>query len=159
MENEDKSVVKAPEGMVEPSDVVDPVESVRESMERRIDNGHLPRLTVEEILKRAPDDLIEQEIDMPEWGGSIKIRTLTAYERARIRQVGIRLGAEETAWGEMEVQQFLAAVVEPEFNEMEVRKLQATSGPAFAKVISAHDDLSSMSKEEIRDARKQFQPE
>jgi len=119
------------------------------------DDGHLPRLTVEQALN-APSDLREMVVDVPEWGGSVKIRTLTAAERARIRQVGMQRVDSAVAWAEMEIQQFLAAVIEPRFTEHQVRKLHASSGTAFQRVIDAHDELSAMDKEALAEARKQF---
>ena len=120
-------------------------------------NGNLPRLTVEAILE-SPSDLREEIVNVPEWGGggSVKIRTLTSGERSRIRQVGMRTADSDLAWGEMEIQQFLSAVIEPTFTEHQVRKLYAKSGPAFQRVIDAHDKLSAMKKEELAEARQTF---
>ncbi len=114
----------------------------------------LPVGTVEGILEVAPKDLIEEWVDVPEWECRVKIKTFTADQRAQIRQIGIR--SPETAWGDMEVHQFLMAVVEPKFNEHQARKLHQNSGAGFARVIERHDELSAMSKEELREAREAF---
>ncbi len=113
-------------------------------------------LTVEQILERAPKDLVTKVIEVPEWDGKVTIRTLTAAERSRIRQLGIQAGRSEVEWGEMEVQQFLAGVVDPKMTEAQVRQIHEGSGPGFVHIIAQHDELSDMSKEEIRNARAEF---
>src|SRR4051794_17286613 len=108
-------------------------------------NGRLPIGTVDQILERAPTDLEEDTVEVPEWNCSVKIRTLTAAERAQIRQIGIVGG--DDSWAEMEVRQFMLGVIEPRFDELQVRKLYAESGNGFSRVINAHDALSVMGKE------------
>lgn len=122
-------------------------------------DASLPMGTVEAILDKAPSDLMEKVIDVPEWGCSVRIRSLTAAQSARIRQQGIKLKSDETkvAWAEMEILQFMEGVVEPKFDHSQVRKLHLTSSAGFNRVIQELDDLSNIDKEELREIRDQFQ--
>lgn len=112
--------------------------------------------TVDQILEAAPRDIRTETIEVPEWNCSVVIKSLTAAEKARIRQVGIQPGNPAVAWGEMEIEQFLAGVAEPKFNRHQVQKLHQTSSIGFGRVIDAHDELAEMSKEELRKAQQDF---
>jgi hypothetical protein len=120
--------------------------------------GKLPIGTVEAILKKAPDDITEKEIEVPEWDCSVKIRSFTAAQATAIRQQGLSFQGEETkvAWGEMEIMQFQQGVVEPRFDEDQARQLHLTSGRGFARVIEALDELSNIDKEALAKAREEF---
>lgn len=120
--------------------------------------GQLPRGTVEEILRKAPSDLIEKVIDVPEWECSVKLRTFTAAQSAMIKQRGFGFEGEkvEVAWAEMEILQFKLGVLEPDFTEDQVRELHLSSGRGFARVIEALDDLSKIDKEALAKAREEF---
>ena len=120
--------------------------------------GHLPIGSVEDILKKAPQDIVEEILDIPEWECSVKLKSFTAAETAAIKEASLALKGEETevAWGEMEVQQFKLAVVEPAFTEEQVRQLHLTSGRGFKRVIDWSDDQSNINKEELRKMREDF---
>ena len=65
--------------------------------------GQLPIGTVEEILKRAPSDLIEDVLEVPEWACSVKVKSFTAAQSAEVKQRGLAFKGEDTkvAWAEM----------------------------------------------------------
>jgi hypothetical protein len=120
--------------------------------------GQLPIGTVEDILKKAPEDIVTETIDVPKWGCSVKIRSFTAAQSAMIKQRGFAFKGEETAvaWAEMEILQFQQGVLEPHFTEEQVRELHLSSGPSFALVIEELDRLSRIDKEALRKARDEF---
>lgn len=120
--------------------------------------GHLPIGTVEGILKKAPEDIVEETIDIPEWECSVKLKSFTAGESAAIKEASLSLEGEKTdvAWGEMEIQQFKMAVVEPSFTEEQVRQLHLTSGRGFKRIIDWSDAQSNINKEELRKMREDF---
>jgi hypothetical protein len=122
-------------------------------------DGKLPIGTVKDILDRAPSDLVEEILEVPEWQCSVKVRSYTAAVSAQIKQRGLAFKGEDTkvAWAEMEITQFQRGVVEPLFSEDDVRKLHATSGRGFARVIAKLDELSGTDKEELRKAQDEFQ--
>lgn len=121
-------------------------------------SGHLPIGSVEEILKKAPEDLKQETVDVPEWGCSVKIKSFTAAQSAAIRERGFGFQGEETkvAWAEMEITQFQMGVIEPRFTEDQVRELHLTSGVGYQRVIEAMDKLSRLDKEALRKAREEF---
>jgi hypothetical protein len=120
--------------------------------------GHLPLGSVEEILKKAPEDLKEETIDIPEWGCSVQIKSFTAAQSAAIKERGFGFKGEETtvAWAEMEITQFQMGVIEPRFSEDQVRELHLSSGVGFQRVIEELDKLSRLDKEALRKAREEF---
>lgn len=122
-------------------------------------NGHLPIGTVDQILKRAPSDLREETVEVPEWDCAVRIKSFTAAESAQIKHKGLAFRGEDTqvAWAEMEIAQFQQAVVEPRFSEDQVRQLHLTSGRGFSRVIAAIDEMSGTDKEELRKAQQEFQ--
>lgn len=121
-------------------------------------NGSLPIGTVEQILKKAPEDLKEETLDVPEWGYSVRIKSFSAAQSAAIKQRGFGFKGEETliAWAEMEIMQFQQGVIEPRFDESQVRELHLSSGPGFMRVIEALDRLGKIDKEALAAAREEF---
>jgi hypothetical protein len=136
----------------------EPAASVGEAVKGQ-QTGQLPLGTVDQILERAPNDLVEETLEVPEWGCSVKVRSFTAGQNAVIKQRGLAFKGEDTkvAWAEMEIAQFQQGVVDPRFTEEQVRKLHATSGRGFARVIQKLDDLSGTDKEALRKAQDEFQ--
>lgn len=126
---------------------------------KQTQEGSLPIGTVKQILDAAPRDLVEEVVPVPEWGLSVKVRSATAAQSATIKQRGFAFKGEEqkVSWAEMEVIQFQMGVVEPRFSETEVRKLHATSGRGFQRVINWLDENSGIKKEELSKAQDEFQ--
>lgn len=122
-------------------------------------NGSGPRfLTVDQIMERAPKDLREEVVHVPEWDGDVRIKSYTAAELSRIRDESVT-GVGETAQislGKMEILQFQLAVVEPRFSEEQVRNLRLVSGRGFSRVIEAIDNMTGTDKEELRRAQQEF---
>ena len=125
---------------------------------RGTQTGALPIGTVQEILERAPKDLVEETIAVPEWGCSVKIKASSAAQSAAVKQRGFGFKGEETliAWAEMEIMQFQQGVIEPRFDEEQVRELHLSSGPGFTRVIEALDKLNKIDKEKLRQVREEF---
>ena len=105
-------------------------------------------VTVAQILN-APSDLVEQTIEVPEWGGHIRIRSLTAAEQAKVRQASIELGADSprVIFAEMEKRQFEYGVVEPKFTKEDVNVLFHKSSTSWRRVINALDALTGTRKD------------
>lgn len=118
----------------------------------------LPIGTVEDILNAAPKDLVEDLLQVPEWGFSVRVRSLTAAQQAKVKQASIDLSgkAPDVVWAAMERVQFGEGVVEPAFTPAQVEQLHRSSGPGFARVIAKLDEISGMSKEELRKAQNEF---
>lgn len=120
--------------------------------------AQLPIGTVEAILAKAPADLTEEVVQVPEWGCSVRIRSQTAGAAARVKQAGMVLD-ESSEQGfridvaVMERHQFFEGVIEPRFTLEQAEELQETSGPGFQRVIQALDRLSGTRRDgEVRRA-------
>lgn len=120
---------------------------------------HLPLGTVDRILEKAPSDIVEGTVDVPEWGCSVQVRSFTASQSAMIRQTGVSFKGDSTnvAWAQMEIEQFLLGVVRPQFTREEVAKLHLKSGRGFGRVISWLDEHSNIDKEALQSAKDEFQ--
>lgn len=123
------------------------------------DEERLPLGTVSQIIDRAPTDLIEEVLDVPEWGCSVKVKSATAAQNAEVRQRGIvanKTGGNSVMWAEMEICQFRLGVIEPKFSEKQVRDLYHKSGRGFARIIAWLDEKSGADKEELAKAKDEF---
>jgi hypothetical protein len=121
--------------------------------------GKLPVGSVEDILQAAPKDLKEEVLEIPEWGYSVEVRSLTAAQSARVKQRGFSFteGGTDVAWAEMEIMQFLMGVRKPKFTEEQVLDLHNQSGAGFARIIAWIDEHSGIDKKALEESRKEFQ--
>lgn len=121
------------------------------------------RSTVDQWIG-GPGDLKEEVVeDVPVRGSSVLVRALPARYSAAVQS---QLKVEQTRRGEqvaridveeMERLQFLHGVVEPKFNEQDVRVIFEKWGPAARKVIAKIDELSGIDKEAIEQTETRFQ--
>lgn len=114
-----------------------------------------------DAIASAPSDLIEGWLEIPEWGGEVRLRSLTAAQSTSIRQEGLKYkgsGDIDTAWERMETLQVVYALQDPKLSEEQVRELRLTkSASGFQRVIDWVDEKSGMDKEELRKAQQEFQ--
>jgi hypothetical protein len=122
-------------------------------------SGKLPIGSVEDILKAAPNDLKTEVLEIPEWGYSVEVRSLTAAQSARVKQRGFSFteGGTDVAWAEMEIMQFMMGVRQPRFTEEQVLDLHNQSGAGFARIIAWIDEHSGIDKKALEESRKEFQ--
>lgn len=116
-------------------------------------------LTLEQI-QSAPTDLVEEDLPIPEWGGTIRLRSLTAAQATAVKQRGLAFKGEETkvAWEAMEVLQVAYGLVEPKLTEDEIKKLRLSKSAAgFDRITTWIDQKSGIDKEELRKAQQEFQ--
>jgi hypothetical protein len=121
--------------------------------------GALPIGTVQDILKKAPQDLIEEVVPISEWECSVRLRSFTSAQSAAIKERGFQTdddGKTTVAWAEMEIAQFQMGVLEPRFDETQVRELYMSGGRGFAKIIAWLDEKSSIDKKELAAVREEF---
>lgn len=124
-----------------------------------VQTGKLPIGSVEDILNAAPNDIKHEILEIPEWGYSVKVRSLTGAQSSRVKQRGFTFneGGTDVSWAEMEVLQFMMGVEQPKFTEEQVLDLHNQSGPGFARVINWIDENSGIDKKKLEEERKQFQ--
>lgn len=101
-------------------------------------------LTVAQIMT-CPPDCKEEWLEIPEWGGWVKLRSPTALASAEIKGASISVDTEGETVGmdipAMERAQVRTCVVEPAMTEDEVTAMQAKFGPSFRRIIEALDSL------------------
>lgn len=120
----------------------------------------LPLAASAEDILAAPSDLIEKVIPVPEWGFSVKIRSLTAAQAAKVVQAAAdrKAGGLASTFAEaMAKVQFEHGVIEPKFNYNQVNQLHHKSGPGFARVLRELDAISGTSRKEMEEAAEAFQ--
>jgi hypothetical protein len=111
----------------------------------------MARLTREEILQVK--DLREEEIEIPEWGGSIVVRSLSGNARQKLV-----MNCMDKA-GKMDIQKLypmllIAGCVEPQFTKADTDGLNEKSAAALEKAGKAIMKLSGMALEDIEQAEK-----
>lgn len=117
--------------------------------EDRADEGYLK---VEEILSAR--DLVEEDVECPEWGGKIRIRGLTVEaqdeyrKRATVKdEVDQNLAARYL---------FIASVVRPRFTADRVEQLSKKAAAPFNRVIKRCLVINGLTEEATQEAAKSF---
>lgn len=107
-------------------------------------------------------DLEEKDIDIPELGGSVRIRALPATYSNDASSKALELktvGRDQIATvntTKLEILQFQHGVIEPQFSLAEVETISSRYGRAFKRVVSAIDELSGVDKEALEQASARF---
>lgn len=129
-------------------------EKVANGEKSRVPSGYL---TVDKAKENAPKDLKEEDVEGV-FGGKVRVKSLTAAQSARVKQVSINMSGRnpDVIWAAMELLQFEYGVIIPKFDADDVRTLHLESGPSFAKVIAKIDELSGTDKEEMAKAQAAF---
>ena len=121
------------------------------------------RLSKEDILKA--EDLAAEEVDVPEWGGSVLVRGMTGQEldafqmAARDQRTGQRLPG---AMGNIRAKTIARCIVDDDgnrlFTDADVAALGEKSGAAIDRVFAVASRLSGMNDEDQEDAVRDFGP-
>lgn len=118
----------------------------------------MKRLTTEEIM--AARDLREAEVEIAEWGGSVKIRTFSKGRQLEMREqatITNDAGDEVLDEGTLEVLTFIEAVVEPRFSYDQAEQLKEKSAAAIDRVIVELGKLGQTRPEDVGQAEARFQ--
>jgi hypothetical protein len=113
-------------------------------------NGHLPRLSLDDIV--AANDLAEDTIDVPEWGGSLQVRAMTKQRQLEIRNEAAAQGDRNLA----ELLMFTACVVEPEMTSAAVSVLRGKSAAVFDRVMRRILELNGADAGAVERAKARF---
>jgi len=113
-------------------------------------------LTADEIF--AAKDIQEIDVEVPQWGGFVKIRTLSQKQSADLRKRAMRMNP-VTKQNEMdnealEALLFIEGVVEPKFTMVDYGKILDKSMAAVTIVLRAIMDASGFSSEAVDEATK-----
>ena len=114
------------------------------------------RGTVDSIL--ASVDVREEELDVPEWGVSLLIRGLTKRQQLEVRK-NSQLPNGESDPSQVELNLFMAGVVEPEFKPEHFGRLLDKSTGVIDRVNQAITDLSGLGASVVADVKESFPAE
>ena len=112
-------------------------------------------LSVEDILT-APD-IDERVVEVPEWGGAVKIRSFTKQRQIQLREKAVVNGDVDSE--RMELLMFIEGVVEPQFSIEHIELLRGKSASAMDRVLSAILDLGGMTPERQKEMEQTFRQE
>ena len=109
-------------------------------------------LTREEIMNL--DDLPVEVVEVPEWGGEVKVRGMSAEERVRWAdkvkgEDGKNIDVEKAGYYAIVV-----GVVEPKFDETDVAWLRKKSASALDRIANRWLALSGLGTEALVEGRK-----
>lgn len=113
-------------------------------------------LTAEQILKSS--DLPTEDIDVPEWGGTVRIRVLNGHERNAfenmLERVDGRLNRDDNLRVKLSAMSMVGEDGKQLFTVAQVTALAGKSAIALDRVYAAALRLNGMSKEGREDVRK-----
>jgi hypothetical protein len=122
-------------------------------------NGHAvgtlettKRLSVADIL--AANDIREEDVEVPEWGGSVRIRGFTKQRQQELRQMATDPKNGQVDAGRLELQIFIHGVIDPQFAPIQMTELRGKSAGAIDRVLQRIMDISGMTREAIVEAEK-----
>lgn len=112
-------------------------------------------LTKEQIL--AADDLAVEEVDIPQWGGKVRIRTLTAGERDEF-ELDVFGSGEKPNLRDMRAKLLALTLIDPQGERLfaydEVVKLTKKSAAVMDMLFDKAQALNRMSRESVVEAEK-----
>ncbi len=109
-------------------------------------------LTVDQIL--ACPDLVEEVVEVPEWGGSVKVRAFSKAVQQQVRSEA-RI-ADEIDDNRLEMLIFLHGVIEPQFSADQYELLRGKSAAAIDRVSERISKLSGLSGGAVDAAKEKF---
>lgn len=112
-------------------------------------------LTVDDIAN--VDDLPTKLVDIPAWGGSVRIKMLTKQQQYRVRTDAIDPDDGSLDECKLELGIIVASVVEPDLTPAHVAMLAQKNGEVVDQLLGEVYDLSSLDSEAVARARAEFQ--
>lgn len=114
-------------------------------------------LSREEIL--GADDIQYRTVEVPEWGGSVRIQTLTGEDRDEYETSLVRFDADsgkaEAAVDNLRCKLLVACIVDEhgkrQFSASDVAALGKKSGAALDRVFDAAKKLNRIGEEEVEE--------
>jgi len=119
-------------------------------------NGVVHILTAEEIW--AAKDIEERTVEVPQWGGAVRIRTLSQKQSGELRRRASRTNPvtkqSEIDNEALEAMLFVEGVIEPKFTMVDYGRLMDKSMAAVSTVLRAIMDASGLSSDSVSEATK-----
>lgn len=117
-------------------------------------------LTKDEIL--AADDLPTEDVEVPEWGGTVRVRTLTGAERDRFEEsiTQVKGGSVKTNYANLRARLVALCAVDEQgrrlFSDADAAALGRKSAAALDRVFIAARRLNGMSDADIEEMTSGF---
>jgi hypothetical protein len=128
-------------------------------------SGKEKAMTLSKNALLGASDIVEQELDLPELGGSVRIRTLPAAYSAQAQSDAtefVTIRGEQTVrvnMPKLEALQVLHGMIDPKLDTLdEALGMAEQLGPSWRRIIRAIDKLSGVDKEALESANRLFQP-
>lgn len=112
------------------------------------------RLTLQDILEAK--DVIEEDLYIPEWNGTLRIRSFTKADQAAYRDAARDPQTGEVDTQEVELQMFIRGVVDPRFNEAHARELAKHGAGPIDRVVQRLVEISGFTKKAEKVAERTF---
>ncbi len=111
-------------------------------------------LSREDIL--MANDVVEVIVEVPEWNGSVKIRTMTKAKQLQLRENASVNGKVDGA--RLEVLMFVAGVIEPQFTAADYDALKDKNAKAMDRVLEKIMSSSGLSEDALKATEKELLP-
>jgi hypothetical protein len=116
------------------------------------------RLNRDAILKAQ--DAKHEDVEVPEWGGVVRVKALTAAERDRYEEMALLDSKGDIAKKREDIRakMILLAVIHedgtPMFSESDLKPLSAKSAKAVGRLFDVACRLSGIGKDDVKDLEK-----
>jgi len=117
--------------------------------------GDMGLLSREQILQA--EDLVYEDVEVPEWGGTVRVRGLTGAERDQFEASIVSLNGRQSKVDTRNVRAKLAAltIIDEDgkrlFTDQDVRQLGLKSAAALDRVFDVAQRLSGLSDQDIEE--------
>jgi hypothetical protein len=104
----------------------------------------------------AADDIEERTIAVPQWGGDVRVRSLSLEQISEIRAHAVKtVKGKEEVDAKLQMAGLLCeGIIEPEYDFEEAKRLMKKSAAATSIVVQAINELSGLLPEAIDEATK-----
>ena len=118
--------------------------------------AHLTRETILNI-----SDIKTEEVEVPEWGGSVVVKGMTGYERDNFEAsiVEMRKGGNKVHMDNIRAKLVSRTVIDPDtgdrmFSSADIELLGSKSAAALDRIFSVAQRMSKLSDEDIQELEK-----
>ncbi len=109
-------------------------------------------LTVEQIM--TANDIVERVVDVPQWGGSVRIRGLTKGQHQQLRKRATSRSQVDT--DRLEMLLFSESVIEPRFTLEQAQSLRDKAAAPFERVLKAVLEVNGLADGAVEEAEADF---
>lgn len=109
-------------------------------------------LTAEQIL--GAQDLEEREVEVPEWGGAVRVRAFSKAQQQQMRKDSTVAGEVDAYL--LEMMMFIHGVVEPQFTPDQYGALAAHNAGVIDRILKILLEISGLDAQAVEEAKRKF---